>query len=203
MSPNTFGRKGIKAAVISQPTTEQGKLQAFAAMIACPVGAIRTKQSDSLVLQAASAFPAEIDHIHIPDVYHLGYHSSESFGATPYLIYRSKEDGGNIMIDCPRYNSNLGKQLDDFGGIDTLIITHKDDIPEHDKWKKRYPNMQRIIHRTDAIKSAMDIEIKLEGIDIHHHYYHLIISSSSPPPPLSPSSSLSILLRYRTVETIN
>ena len=89
---------------------------------------------------------------------------AESFGATPYLIYRSKEDGGNIMIDCPRYNSNLGKQLDDFGGIDTLIITHKDDIPEHDKWKKRYPNMQRIIHRTDAIKSAEDIEIKLEGL---------------------------------------
>ena len=68
------------------------------------------------------------------------------------------------MIDCPRFNSNLGKQLDDFGGIDTLIITHKDDIPEHDKWKKRYPNMQRIIHRTDAIKSAEDIEIKLEGL---------------------------------------
>ena len=172
MSPTTFGRKGIKAAVISQPITEQGKLQALAAMITCPVGAIRTKQSDSLVIQAATAFPAEIDHIHIPDIYHLGYHSSESFGATPYLIYRSKEDGGNVMIDCPRYNSNLAKQIDEFGGINTLIITHKDDIPEHDKWKKRYPNMERIIHRTDAIKSASDIEIKLEGTGMYYYYYH-------------------------------
>jgi len=29
--------------------------------------------------------------------------------------------------------------------VDTIIFTHKDDIPHHDKWKARFPNVQRII----------------------------------------------------------
>ena len=102
MCPSVFGRVGIKSAVLAQPSTEQEKLQAYAAMITCPVGSIRTQQPDSLTKIALDLFPAEINPDKIPGVFHLGYHSAESFGATPYFIKRKE---GNVMIDSPRFNS--------------------------------------------------------------------------------------------------
>ena len=121
------------------------KLQAYAASLACPVGAIRLKSPDPLMKKVLEIFPAEvfkliytqlivvsfftfyyhffhfsifsiynsikksrfffvfqIDPQNIPGVMHAGFHSTGSFGATPYFIKRS---AGNIMIDLPRYNS--------------------------------------------------------------------------------------------------
>ena len=51
MCPNIFDRKGIKSAVYHQPDNENDKLQAYAAMIACPVGSIRLKNPDPFYLQ--------------------------------------------------------------------------------------------------------------------------------------------------------
>lgn len=102
MCPGVYKRKGIKSVVHSQPVTHEQKLSAFAAMVACPVGAIRTHHPDPIVKEALDIFPAEIDAFLIPGVCHAGYHSADSFGATPYFIRRR---GGNIMIDCPRFNS--------------------------------------------------------------------------------------------------
>lgn len=170
MCPSTFARKGLGAAVISQPISEKQKIQAYAAMITCPVGAIRLISPDLLVKNAMNVFPAAIDPVRLPNVYHLGYSSSESFGATSYFIKRAQiqsksqphnqqlnsnsnniiiennddeeededenedEPGvyGNIMIDCPRYNSRLAKAIEDEGGIATMIITHKDDLHDHE-----------------------------------------------------------------------
>lgn len=51
---------GIKSAVIKQPSGDNEKLQAYSAMIACPVGSIRLYESDDLVKRALSIFPAEV-----------------------------------------------------------------------------------------------------------------------------------------------
>jgi len=163
MCPSTFARKGLGSVVTTQPKTDEQKIQAYAAMITCPVGAIRLENGDSLVKTALEAFPAAIDPVNLPNVFHLGYSSSESLGATSYLIKRPKSKGGNVMIDCPRFNSNLASNIEAEGGVDTIIFTHKDDIPHHDKWKTRFPDVQRIIHKTDATSKAREMEIKLEG----------------------------------------
>lgn len=41
MCPNVFERKGVKSAVQKQPESDNEKLSAYAAMIACPVGALK------------------------------------------------------------------------------------------------------------------------------------------------------------------
>lgn len=107
MCPSVFGRKGLRSAVLKQPDDNSPeKLQAFAAMVACPVGSIRTHSPDPMAKEAVDVFPAEIDPERIPNVYHCGYHALASFGATSYFIKRpTGVEGGNIMIDCPRYNS--------------------------------------------------------------------------------------------------
>lgn len=102
MCPSVYKRIGIKAAIYKQPSNENEKLLAYAAMISCPVGSIRTYQPDALIKTAFDIFPAEIDSLRIPNIYHVGFHSPSSSGATSYLI---KHKDGNIMIDSPRFNS--------------------------------------------------------------------------------------------------
>lgn len=101
--PTVFSRRGLQSVVSHQPESEDEKLKAYSAMIACPVGSIRMVKSDPLVKKAQEIFPLEIDSSRIPGVYHCGYHAAASFGATSYFI--KGVDGKNIMIDSPRFNT--------------------------------------------------------------------------------------------------
>jgi ferredoxin len=60
MCPNVYSRKGIKSIVHMQPSDDLSKYRAYAAMVACPVGAIRTTEPDPLAKLAVNAFPAEV-----------------------------------------------------------------------------------------------------------------------------------------------
>jgi ferredoxin len=145
MCPSVYKRSGIKSIVYSQPQEKAEKLQAYAAMVSCPTGSIRTHSPDPLTKEVADLFPAEISPDSIPGIFHLGYHSSTSFGAIPYLI--AQPGFGNIMIDSPRFNPRLADNIEAMGGLHSIIITHKDDIADQAKWKKRFPQAQRIIHK--------------------------------------------------------
>lgn len=102
MCPSVFDRKGLRAIVHHQPSNEKETLQALGAMLACPVNAIQTEVPEPLAKVAGTnLFPAAIDPHCIPNVLHLGYHATSSYGATPYFLKRKR---GNVMIDCPRYN---------------------------------------------------------------------------------------------------
>lgn len=131
-------------------------------MIACPVGSIRLETPDILVKDALEMFPVAIDSDHIPGVLHLGFHSSETYGATPYLV---KKSTGNIMVDVPRYNSRLADLIEQQGGVKYMVLTHRDDVFDHDRWKARFPTAQRIMHRLDSSKTSKtnECEILLEG----------------------------------------
>ena len=164
MCPQVYGRSGIKSAVTKQPEGEDEKIAAYMAMIACPTGSIRLSTPDGLVKDALAAFPVEIDSKNIPGIMHMGFHSASSYGATPYMILR--EDGKNIVIDSARYNAKLADTIEkECGGIDYMVLTHRDDVQEHDKWKLRFPNLQRIIHRLDVQKTSKtdSCEVQLEG----------------------------------------
>ena len=76
------------------------------------------------------ALLTQIDPDNIPGIFHLGYHSLETYGATPYLVTRKD---GNIMIDTPRFNERLAKSIETLGDLKFIIITHQDDIGDHDK----------------------------------------------------------------------
>lgn len=180
--PTVYSRRGLQTVVSHQPESDDEKLKAYSAMIACPVGSIRTVKSDPFVKKAQEAFPVEIDPVHIPGVYHCGYHSAASFGATSYFI--KGPNGKNIMIDSPRFNTKLAfyyqfvyskllkinyllhrlaKIIEhNLGGLHTMILTHMDDVADHRKWKSYFPNLERIIHIVDVRKDSNDIEVQLE-----------------------------------------
>ena len=81
-----------------------------------------------------------------PGVYALGHNSPSSFGGHSYLTARL---AGNLMVDSPRYTRALTDAVDNLGGIKHVLISHRDDVADADKWAERY-GAQVWIHRDDA-----------------------------------------------------
>lgn len=102
--PTVYGRHkpSMQTHIKNQPRSSSEKVMAFSAMLACPTNAIKMLNTDPYVALAETRFPVEINRDKFPFVHHCGFHSSESYGATPYIIYRAN---GNVMIDCPRYDT--------------------------------------------------------------------------------------------------
>mmetsp|Transcript_29434 Transcript_29434/g.61856 ORF Transcript_29434/g.61856 Transcript_29434/m.61856 type:complete len:354 (+) Transcript_29434:314-1375(+) len=151
LAPDTFGRADGKSYVHSQPKSSSSTmLTALAALVACPTGSIRTSEPVPLMRDvAATGFPLAVDAKRIPNVFYLGYHSAASFGATPYLV-RCPECAFNVMVDSPRYNSKLAARLEELGGVDLMLLTHMDDVADHNRWAERFPKMRRLMHATDV-----------------------------------------------------
>lgn len=78
------------------------------------------RHKDRAELQAAQAgMPIPVPEC--PGVYHCGYHSVDSAGAASYIIVREQ---GNIMMDCPRFNPKLAKNIEAMGGISQIVLSH-------------------------------------------------------------------------------
>ena len=98
--------------------------------------------------EVVNSFPLPIDAARLPRVFHLGYHAAASFGATPYLL--CMPDGTNAMVDAPRFSSKLAKALEARGGVQLLLLSHMDDVADHNRWKERFPEMVRVMHARDV-----------------------------------------------------
>jgi glyoxylase-like metal-dependent hydrolase (beta-lactamase superfamily II) len=92
-------------------------------------------------------------------VYHLGYHSQETFGAAPYLVVRPE---GNVMIDAPRFHARIAGQIEALGGVAYHIYTHAHTAVDNDLWKAYFPDATRVIHRLDAPRNVQ-LEAVLNG----------------------------------------
>lgn len=99
MCPSVFAKGGLRAYVKKQPGNDAESLAAYAAKAVCPSGSIQARAYDSISEKAKDVFPAEIDPVNLPGVYHAGFHTPENFGSTPYFIKRA---GGNVLVGTPR-----------------------------------------------------------------------------------------------------
>jgi len=157
LAPNTFEEAGEYSTVVQQPIGEQEELQAYQALLACPVGSIGTEHSEKARLQEARAsFPLHLDG----DVFYCGFNSEKSFGANSFFV---RHPDGNWLIDSPRYLKQLVEAFEHMGGIAYIFLTHEDDIADADKYAKHF-KAKRIIHRADA-EAVPDAEWILEGTE--------------------------------------
>eukprot|EP01032_Pedospumella_encystans_P020884 gene20884-23716_t len=162
MCPSVFAKGGLRAYVKKQPENNDESLAAFAAMSACPSGSIHTRAYDTMIEKAKDVFPAEIDPVNLPGVYHAGFHTPENFGSTPYFIKRT---GGNVLIGTPRFNERMADIMEQEGGLKYLILPQREPNVYHIEWKKRFPKLERIVHRTDNHPDLSSFEVKLDGIN--------------------------------------
>jgi len=156
MAPAVFDRAAEQSCVYHQPSTGAEVEAARLALLACPTGSIRTETKHDLAA-ARAAFPLLVAE----DVFHCGFHSESSFGATSYLIRRPAERGGNVLVDSPRWNDALVRRLEELGGVRTLFLTHVDDVAEHARFAAHF-GAERVMHAADAVAG---IERVIDGLE--------------------------------------
>lgn len=157
MAPETFSQADGKSAVHHQPETKEERRRALQALVACPTASIGTVQKAADLPEALASFPLPI----ADEVYHCGFHAESSFGAASYFLRRPD---GNVLVDSPRYASALVDRLDAMGGVDLMVLTHKDDVADHAKYADRF-GCERVIHADDVTSGTRDVERQVEGED--------------------------------------
>lgn len=144
LAPQIFHDHGDQCSVHSQPQTDVEIRSALMALVACPTGSIGSTAKRNAQI-GVDAFP-----LHLADnVYFCGFTSEASFGGWSYLIQRPRDQGGNVLIDSPRFTSHLVKRIAEMGGIDSMFLTHKDDIADHQRFSDRF-GCRRIMHAADG-----------------------------------------------------
>lgn len=158
LAPAIFRDHGEQCSVYHQPETETEIKSAMMALVACPTGSIGTTQSHNAHI-GIDAFPLPVDD----DVYFCGFTSESSFGAWSYLITRPASDGGNLLIDSPRFASQLLKRIEAMGGVSRMLLTHKDDVADHKLFHDRF-GCERVMHADDgALK--LGVEQAIRGVE--------------------------------------
>lgn len=154
IAPELFGRADRQAVVIRQPATAEDERLAWLAALACPTRSIRT---DPPRPRPRGLYPLEL----AADVHYCGHNSPDSFGANAYLAFR---DAGNVMVDAPRFTPELVEAIEERGGLDHVLLTHRDDVADADRYAERF-DARVWIHEADrdAAPYATDV---ITGTDV-------------------------------------
>lgn len=155
LAPSVFDEAQGYSAVVRQPEGNVEQRLALHALLACPTAAIVTEDKDG-VAEAVAEFPLLLEE----DVYYCGYTSPKSFGGSSYLVTRP---GGNWLIDAPRFVPALVRRFEEMGGIDTIFLTHRDDVADAGRYAERF-GAKRIIHALE-LSAQPDAEHVIDGVD--------------------------------------
>jgi len=158
IAPETFAEDGDASIVFYQPRSEEETKRALMALVACPTGSIGTLEHHDAHI-GIDAFPSRIAE----NVYFCGFTAESSFGAWSYLIVRPANEGGNVLIDSPRFATQLVKKIDATGGVRTMFLTHKDDVADHARFAKRF-GCERVMHADDGA-TRLGVERVIRGDD--------------------------------------
>jgi glyoxylase-like metal-dependent hydrolase (beta-lactamase superfamily II)/ferredoxin len=156
IAPATFRDAGEQSVVYRQPETAAETRLALMALVACPTASIGVMKKHDM-RAGIDAFPSLIDE----NVYFCGFTSEASFGAWSYLIVRPADRGGNILVDSPRYASQLVRKIEAAGGVQTMFLTHRDDVADHELFAKKF-GCRRIMHARDGA-ARYQLEQIIEG----------------------------------------
>ncbi len=156
LAPAVFRDHGEQCSVYQQPKTEADERLALMALVACPTGSIGTTVTYDKRI-GIDAFPSPIAE----NVYFCGFTSESSFGGWSYLVTRPPHEGGNLLIDSPRFATQLVKRIEQLGGVQQMLLTHRDDIADHNRFAEKF-GCERIMHADDGAR-RLGIERILEG----------------------------------------
>ena len=158
IAPTVFRDHGDQSSVYHQPETLEETRQALMSLVACPTSSIgTTRRYDARI--GVDAFPALVAE----NVYFCGFTSESSFGAWSYLVVRPPEQGGNVLVDSPRFTRPLVKKIKALGGVRRMFLTHRDDIADHAAFRREF-GAERIMHAADGA-ARHGFERVIEGPD--------------------------------------
>jgi len=158
IAPETFAEDHDTSIVHHQPENAAEIKRALMALVACPTASIGTVEHHDAHI-GIDAFPQAIAE----NVYFCGFTAESSFGAWSYLIVRAESEGGNILIDSPRFATQLAKKIEAVGGVNTMFLTHRDDVADHARFAKKF-GCQRVMHADDGAR-RLAVERVISGDD--------------------------------------
>jgi glyoxylase-like metal-dependent hydrolase (beta-lactamase superfamily II) len=156
LAPDTFREHDEYSVVYRQPETQDQTRLALMSLVACPTGSIGSGERHDFRL-GIEAFPTLIHE----NVYFCGFTAESSFGAWSYLIVRPEASGGNVLVDSPRFSSQLVKRIDKLGGVRTMFLSHRDDVADQQRFAVKF-GCDRVMHAADAAR-RLGIERVVEG----------------------------------------
>jgi glyoxylase-like metal-dependent hydrolase (beta-lactamase superfamily II)/ferredoxin len=158
MAPGVFRDHGGQSSVYRQPAGPAETFRALQALITCPTGSIGTEGRHD-TRAAVGSFPERVDG----RVYFCGFTAESSFGAWSYLVARPEEEGGNVLVDSPRFNRQLVRRIEALGGVRTIFLTHRDDVADHERFARHF-GAARVMHRDDNA-ARHGVERVVEGAE--------------------------------------
>jgi glyoxylase-like metal-dependent hydrolase (beta-lactamase superfamily II)/ferredoxin len=156
VAPRVFERSerlGLSV-VRHQPRSDDEALRAKMALVSCPTSSIGTASKVPLQ-DAVDALPDPISS----DVLYCGYAAESSFGAASYLVRRK---AGNVLVDSPRAARPLMDRIEALGAVETMFLTHGDDVADHAQYARRF-GCARVMHAGDIRHTTRDVERRIDG----------------------------------------
>ena len=128
VAPGLVIHRHGKSVFARQPANAQEEIAAWRALLVCPTASVGTESHHD---EPPRLFPQEL----APGIHRCGYNARSSFGAHSYFVCR---EGGNLLIDSPRYVSRLARRFEDLGGIADILLTHGDDVADAGRFAEHF-----------------------------------------------------------------
>lgn len=157
VAPALFERRDRQSVVARQPATAEDERSMWLAALACPTRSIR---SDPPRRRPRGLYPLEL----ADGVHYCGHNTEASFGANAFFAVRT---GGNLLIDSPRFTPELVDAFAAAGGIGHVLLTHRDDVADADRYAERF-GARVWIHQADrsAAPYATDVVAGLDPVEV-------------------------------------
>jgi glyoxylase-like metal-dependent hydrolase (beta-lactamase superfamily II) len=138
-----------------QPATGAEVAMAWRAVLVCPT---RSVGHETVRQPPPGVFPHDLGD----GVHRLGHNAESSFGAHAYLVVR---DGPNVMVDAPRWTRQLLDPIETLGGIDLVLLTHRDDVADAARYADHF-GAAVWIHADDRAAAPFATDV-IRGTDPH------------------------------------
>ncbi len=130
VAPDLIIERHGKSVFAWQPATPEERLAAWRAVLVCPTASVRSETKQPR--PQGTIFPQQMTE----GVWRCGFNARSSFGAHSYFVGRPRS--GNLLVDSPRYATELVKWFEDAGGIAHILLSHRDDVADADKYAERF-----------------------------------------------------------------
>ena len=152
VAPGLIGRwdDGISY-FLRQPETPEEIEMAWRAVLVCPT---RSVGHETLRRPEQPVFPQDLGD----GVYRLGHNSRDSFGAHSYY-----HRGHRLMVDAPRWTREVAAPLREMGGIDHILLSHRDDVADAERYAAEF-DARVWIHDWDRSAAPYATDL-IEGLD--------------------------------------
>lgn len=119
---------GGQSVITRQPASPEEEMTLWRAALACPTRSIGTASRRPA---PPGVFPQQV----APGVFLCGANDLRSFGAHAWFVPHARDA---FLVDAPHWNRVIVRAIEDAGGIDHILLTHRDDIADAQRYAEHF-----------------------------------------------------------------